>query len=127
MARGGKRPGAGRPSGSENRDTAARRAALADLMGAHVQTAITALSEIAQHGETEGARVSAACAILDRCYGRPAQALQHEGVPPSGPTRIEIVPASVAGALDGIAARLSSSALQEIVQAQDAAQAERGE
>lgn len=79
MARGGKRPGAGRPSGSENRDTAARRAALADLMDGHVQTAITALSAIAKDGESEAARVSAACAILDRCYGRPAQAVKHEG------------------------------------------------
>jgi hypothetical protein len=126
MSRGGKRPGAGRPAGSPNQDTAARRAALADLMEGHIETAIAALSEIAKGAESEAARVSAACAILDRCFGRPAQAVQHDGLPPAGPTRIEIVPADVTSALDSIAARLSSSALQEIVAAQDAIDAERG-
>lgn len=107
MARGGKRLGAGRPAGSENRDTAAMRAALADLLDGHVQTAIGALSEIARNGQSEAARVSAATAILDRCYGRPAQALQHEGVSSLGPTRIEIVPADLSDALDTIAAKIS--------------------
>ena len=81
MSRGGKRPGAGRPAGTPNADTAAARAALSALMDGHVQTAITALADIAQHGTSEAARVSAACAILDRTHGRPAQALQHDGVP----------------------------------------------
>jgi hypothetical protein len=71
MPRGGSRPGAGRPAGSPNADTAARRAALADLMAGHVDDAIAALAEIATSGKSEGARISAACAILDRCYGRP--------------------------------------------------------
>ena len=71
MARGGRREGAGRPAGSENRDTAALRAALADRCGPHVETAITALADIATSGLSEAARVSAACAILDRTYGRP--------------------------------------------------------
>ena len=71
MARGGSRPGAGRPAGSPNADTAARRAALADLMGDHIDVAIIALVEIATNGKSEAARTSAACAILDRCYGRP--------------------------------------------------------
>jgi len=114
MARGGKRPGAGRPGGSENRDTAARRAALADLMGGHVQTAIAALAQIARNGESEAARVSASVAILDRCFGRPAQAVHHDGIAAPCPTRIELVAASVPDdlreALDGIAARISSSA-----------------
>lgn len=74
MARGGKREGAGRPAGSENIDTAQARRALAELASGHVQTALSALADIAAHGQSEGARVSAACAILDRCYGRPRQA-----------------------------------------------------
>jgi hypothetical protein len=71
MARGGSRPGAGRPAGSPNADTAARRAALADLMAGHVDDAIAALAEIAINGQSETARISAALAILDRTYGRP--------------------------------------------------------
>ena len=74
MSRGGKRPGAGRPAGSENHDTAAARAALSKLMEGHVAVAIAALSDIAQHGQSEAARVSAACAILDRTHGRPRPA-----------------------------------------------------
>jgi hypothetical protein len=65
MPRGGKRPGAGRPAGQPNRDTAARRAALADLLDGHVQSAVAALADIAAHGTSEAARVSAASAILD--------------------------------------------------------------
>ena len=110
MSRGGKRPGAGRPAGSPNADTAAMRAALSDLMEGHVQTAIAALAEIAKDGTSEAARVSAACAILDRTHGRPAQAVQHDGLAPAGPTRIEIVPADVTSALDTIAARISGQA-----------------
>lgn len=74
MPRGGKRDGAGRPPGSENTDTAAARAALSSLMDGHVQTAIAALSDIAANGTSETARISAACAILDRTYGRPRSA-----------------------------------------------------
>jgi hypothetical protein len=48
MARGGKRPGAGRPAGSENRDTAAARAALSELASGHVEAALSALAE--RHG-----------------------------------------------------------------------------
>lgn len=75
MARGGKRDGAGRPAGSPNKHTAERRAALADLVGGHVQTAIAALSDIAKDGQSEAARVSASVAILDRVYGRPGQSV----------------------------------------------------
>jgi len=75
MPRGGKRDGAGRPPGQPNRDTAQRRAALADLVDGHVQTAVATLAEIAKNGESESARISASTAILDRAYGRPAQAV----------------------------------------------------
>jgi hypothetical protein len=118
MARGGKRLGAGRPSGSENRDTAAARAALSALLDVHVKTAIAALAHIAATGQSEAARVSAACAILDRCYGRPApQAVQDEGGAAPYPTRIVIEAASPRVDLS----RLSTEALEELVAAQDAA------
>ena len=94
MARGGKRPGAGRPAGSENSDTAAARAALSELASGHVETALAALAEIAASGQSEAARVSAACAILDRCYGRPRSA------PDAAP--LHGVPAPPPGPFDGI-------------------------
>jgi hypothetical protein len=71
MSRGGNRLGAGRPTGSQNADTAAMRAALSGLLEGKVQAAIEALADIAKNGKSEAARVSAACAILDRTHGRP--------------------------------------------------------
>ena len=71
MASGGKRNGAGRPAGSQNVDTAAMRVALSSLLEGQLATAIDALADIAQNGTSEAARVSAACAILDRTHGRP--------------------------------------------------------
>lgn len=90
MPRGGRRPGAGRPAGSQNKDTAASRAALADLVAGHVETAIATLAEIARNGESESARVSAATAILDRAYGRPGQSVEVTDVTPFTPTEIII-------------------------------------
>jgi hypothetical protein len=74
VSRGGKRLGAGRPAGSTNVDTAAMRAALSALLEGEVHIAIQALADIAQNGTSEAARVSAACAILDRTHGRPRAA-----------------------------------------------------
>lgn len=74
MKHGGNRPGAGRPAGSQNADTAAMRAALSGLLEGQVHIAIEALADIAQNGTSEAARVSAACAILDRTHGRPRAA-----------------------------------------------------
>jgi hypothetical protein len=71
MSHGGQRVGAGRPAGSANADTAAMRAALSGLLEGAVQGAIEALADIAKNGKSESARVSAACAILDRTHGRP--------------------------------------------------------
>ncbi len=117
MARGGPRPGAGRPPGQPNQDTAERRAALADLMAGHVEDAIAALAEIATGGQSEAARISAATAILDRTYGRPSQAMDlsaHVDMP----NRIIITDTVSADALD--LSRLSTSALEEIAALQDA-------
>jgi hypothetical protein len=45
----------------------------------HTETALDTLVTIATAGQSEAARISAATAILDRGYGRPPQAVQHEG------------------------------------------------
>jgi len=90
MPRGGKRPGAGRPAGSQNKDTAASRAALADLVAGHVEIAIATLAAIAKTGESESARVAAATAILDRAYGRPGQSVEVTDKTPVMPSVIEI-------------------------------------
>jgi hypothetical protein len=114
MPRGGKRPGAGRPAGQPNRDTAARRAALADLLDGHVQSAVAALADIAAHGTSEAARVSAAAAILDRVYGRPAQGLDID----NKLAMPQVITIRAAAPLD--LARLSDAALAEIATLQDA-------
>jgi YHS domain-containing protein len=43
----------------------------------HAETALLTLVEVASGDYTASARVSAATAILDRAYGKPAQALEH--------------------------------------------------
>ena len=90
MARGGKRRGAGRPIGSLNQMTSALHAALADAVDAHIETAISALAELAKNGQSEAARVSASVAILDRAYGRPRQASEARASDDSRPDVIYI-------------------------------------
>lgn len=83
--RGGARPGAGRPKGRKNRRTLEIEAAAKK----YANDALKALVEVAKTGSTEGARVSAAVALLDRGYGRPRQALEHTGEQ-GGPLQIAI-------------------------------------
>jgi hypothetical protein len=45
----------------------------------HGEAALRTLAQIAQSGESESARVTAATAILDRAYGKPPQSLEHTG------------------------------------------------
>lgn len=87
--RGGKRPGAGRKKGSRNKATDAQLGSLTELAQSHAALALHALVQIAQSGESEAARVSAANAILDRGYGKPPQALEHAGKD-GGPVVIQI-------------------------------------
>ncbi len=50
----------------------------AELRGAarqYTMQALEVLAHVAEHGESESARVSAACALLDRGHGRPTQAV----------------------------------------------------
>lgn len=74
--RGGARPGAGRKKGVVNQ---AKRD-LAEMAKDHAEAALKTLADIAASKEApDGARVSAASAILDRAYGRPAQAVSIDG------------------------------------------------
>ena len=67
----GKRHGSGRPAGTPNRATEAHKARICDLAKDYAEAALEALVSIARNGASEAARVSAACAILDRAYGKP--------------------------------------------------------
>lgn len=73
MARGGKRPGAGRPKGAVNKATASVR----EAAQAFTNDALSTLAEIMRSPEhPAAARVSAASAILDRGHGKPTQAVE---------------------------------------------------
>jgi hypothetical protein len=89
MARGGKRPGAGRPKGAPNKATADIR----DAAREYSDQALRVLVQVATAGESEAARVAAANAILDRAHGKPKQSVEHEGgeTPISHVHRIERV------------------------------------
>lgn len=73
--RGGARPGAGRKPGKVSK---AKRE-LMEMAKDHAPAALETLVQIAQGGESEAARVSAANAILDRGYGRPPQSMEVTG------------------------------------------------
>lgn len=79
MARGGKREGAGRPAGARDKATIEQKGTIEELARSHAPTALDALASIASAGQSEGARVSAATALLDRAYGKPRQAVEHTG------------------------------------------------
>ena len=72
--RGGKRNGAGRPPGAVNKSTVDAKARLSQLARQHTGVAFEALVNIAESGNTENARITAACAILDRAFGKPREA-----------------------------------------------------
>jgi hypothetical protein len=80
--RGGKRAGAGRPSGRRNKATVVQKLTLEELARTHTDTALAVLVEVAQHGQSEAARVSAANSILDRGYGKSRQ-LEPEPISPT--------------------------------------------
>jgi hypothetical protein len=85
MARGGKREGAGRKKGSK--DTRPRsspviiapaqeKRELREAARQFTDDALKTLAAICKEGQSEAARVSAACALLDRGYGRPTQQVE---------------------------------------------------
>lgn len=70
--RGGWRPGAGRKKGVPNKLTAGIKA----LASQYGPDALETLVRIMNEGESEQARIAAAKELLDRGFGRPAQALE---------------------------------------------------
>ena len=73
--RGGKREGAGRKPGVQNKVTR-------ELKGAaqvYTAEALEVLIKIARSGKSESARVAAAIAVLDRGHGRPKQQTELTG------------------------------------------------
>ena len=71
MPRGGRRAGAGRPKGHGNRNTARNRKLVSELARDHTERAINTLVLMMEHSKSDQVRVQAACALLDRGYGRP--------------------------------------------------------
>ena len=69
---GGFREGAGRPSGSTNKSSPEQTKRLSELAKTYTDEALQTLVDVARNGRTDAARVSAANAILDRGYGKPA-------------------------------------------------------
>jgi hypothetical protein len=54
---------------------------LRELARQHTDTALKTLIEICEHGENESARVTAANALLDRGYGKPAVPIVADDLP----------------------------------------------
>lgn len=65
--------GKGRPKGARNKATADVKA----IASQYSEAAIKELARLATKAESEAARVSAIKEILDRAYGKPAQAVHH--------------------------------------------------
>ena len=70
--RGGYRDGAGRPAGSSNKSSPEQSQRLSELAKTYTEKALETLVDVARNGRTDAARVSAANALLDRAYGKPA-------------------------------------------------------
>ena len=86
--RGGYREGAGRPAGSINKSSPAQTERLSELAKTYTEEALETLVDVARNGRTDAARVSAANALLDRAYGKPA--LKEIGPLQSPPLTIEL-------------------------------------
>ena len=69
---GGFREGAGRPSGSTNKSSPKQSQRLSELAKVYTEEALQTLVDVSRNGRTDAARVSAANALLDRAYGKPA-------------------------------------------------------
>jgi len=85
MPRGGKRAGAGRKKGSKGRSPrsspviiakAQEKRELREAARQFTHDALETLAAICKEGQSEAARVSAACALLDRGYGKPTQQVE---------------------------------------------------
>jgi len=67
---GGQRAGAGRPAGRESE----AKLLLSQLAREHSAAAFATLVDICENGTSEGARIKAAVALLDRGFGKPREA-----------------------------------------------------
>ena len=72
MARGEFRQGTGRLSGSTNKSSPEQSQRLSELAKTYTEEALQTLVDVAKSGRTDAARLSAADALLDRAYGKPA-------------------------------------------------------
>lgn len=66
MAAGGKRPGAGRPKGSPNKNPAP----LKQLAREYTEEALNTLLGVMRASDSDAAKVAAANSVLDRGYGK---------------------------------------------------------
>lgn len=87
MAQGGKRPGAGRKPGVPNRVTADIKA-LAQSFGPE---AIEKLVQIVRESENDAAKISAIKELLDRGFGKAAQAVIVNGDEEGGPVQFSVI------------------------------------
>ena len=58
--------------GSSNKCTTEQSQRLSELAKTYTEEALLTLVDVARNGRTDAARVSAANALLDRAYGKPA-------------------------------------------------------
>ena len=80
MARGGKRPGAGRRPGSSTKINAQQKRTLTEIARDHTEQAIGVLTSIMSDTDAPAAaRATAANSVLDRGWGRPTQDHRHGG------------------------------------------------
>lgn len=76
MSRGSRRQRAGRPVAAKTRYAAVPRMSPAVQARQHTEEAIDQLVQVMRYGESDAARLSAAIAILERGYGKPAQSVE---------------------------------------------------
>ena len=77
--------GQGRPKGALNRSTLEVR----EAARAYTAEALAKLAAIMRHGISEAAQIMAAKELLDRGYGKPAQASEPEGVLIEAPPKVK--------------------------------------
>lgn len=103
---GGRRPGSGRRPGQT---TKAKRD-LMDMAKDKARAALDVLAEVmTDKTNPAAARVSAAVAVLDRGYGRPAQSVLIGGAPDAPPVQLNVSAMST-GALAEVLAALGHDA-----------------
>jgi hypothetical protein len=78
------------PSGSTNKSSPEESQRLSELAKTYTEEALLTLVDVARNGRTDAARVSAANALLDRAYGKPAVKEEKEVVD-LPPVVIEVV------------------------------------